>query len=197
MTLQELISVYGYAAIAVGTFFEGEMVLVLGGLAAHRGLLDLFWVVACAFVGTLLGDQLYFYIGRFKGQKMLNKRPNWKARAEKVFSIMDKHETLLVLGYRFLYGLRTVTPFALGISGITPLRFLILNAIGALAWAILVGVVSYVFGRAIEVIISDIQRYQMWLFVGLGMLAATAWSVRMLLRKRLIASEMLKHPDQP
>ncbi|SPD74464.1 hypothetical protein PITCH_A230150 [uncultured Desulfobacterium sp.] len=37
MSLEEIISTYGYAAIVAGTFFEGETILVIGGFAAHRG----------------------------------------------------------------------------------------------------------------------------------------------------------------
>jgi membrane protein DedA with SNARE-associated domain len=187
MTLQDLISDYGYAAVAIGTFFEGETVLVLGGLAAQRGYLELHWVVASAFIGTLLGDQLYFYIGRFKGQQMLARRPSWKARSDKVFALMARHETLVVLGFRFLYGLRTVTPFVIGASRISALRFLVLNVIGASTWAILVGVLGYLFGRTVEVIIGDIQRYEMWLFLGLAAGASIVWMVRVQLRKRAAA----------
>ena len=92
MSLQELISHYGYVAIVIGTFFEGETILVLGGLAAHQGYLQLPWVMASAFAGTLLGDQLYFYIGRAKGQGLLETRPKWKARAGKVFGLLEKHD---------------------------------------------------------------------------------------------------------
>ncbi len=67
MSLQELVSNYGYLAIGVGTFLEGETILVLGGLAAHRGFLQLPWVVVCAFLGAFSGHQLYFHIGRHKG----------------------------------------------------------------------------------------------------------------------------------
>jgi membrane protein DedA with SNARE-associated domain len=76
MTLEQLVSDYGYAAILIGTFFEGEMVLILGGFAAHRSYLQLPWVIVCAFVGTLFGDQLFYYIGRFRGMRLLERRPH-------------------------------------------------------------------------------------------------------------------------
>jgi len=53
MSLEEIISNYGYAALLIGTFIEGETILVLAGFAAHRGYLDLPLVVTCAFIGTL------------------------------------------------------------------------------------------------------------------------------------------------
>jgi membrane protein DedA with SNARE-associated domain len=60
MDLQSIIENYGYAAILIGTFLEGETILVLAGLAAHQGYLALTWVILAAFLGSLSGDQLFF-----------------------------------------------------------------------------------------------------------------------------------------
>ena len=63
MDLQNIIENYGYAAILIGTFLEGETILVLAGLAAHQGSLVLTWVIIAAFAGSLCGDQLFFIWG--------------------------------------------------------------------------------------------------------------------------------------
>jgi membrane protein DedA with SNARE-associated domain len=183
MTLEDLISTYGYAAITIGTFLEGETILILGGLAAYRGYLKLPWVLVSAFLGTLLGDQLYFYIGRAKGQSILEKRRNWKSKSEKVFSLLNKHQVLLILGFRFLYGLRTVTPIVLGASRIAPVRFLILNILGAFTWTIVIGVMGYMFGHTLEVIIGDVKRYELWLFIGLAALGVIIRAAYLLSKK--------------
>ncbi|HRT63004.1 MAG TPA: DedA family protein [Syntrophales bacterium] len=180
MSLEELITTYGYAAIAIGTFLEGETILVLGGLAAYRGYLKLPWVLACAFLGTLLGDQFYFYIGRAKGQRILEKHRNWQSKSEKVFLLLTKHQVLLILGFRFLYGLRTVTPIVLGASRIAPVRFLILNILGAITWTIAIGVMGYLFGHTLEIIIGDVKRYELWLFIGLAAVGAIIRAGRLL-----------------
>ena len=60
MDLQSIIENYGYAAILIGTFLEGETILALAGLAAHQGYLALTWVILAAFLGSLCGDQLFF-----------------------------------------------------------------------------------------------------------------------------------------
>ncbi len=104
MSLQELISNYGYLTIAVGTFFEGETVLVLGGLAAHRGFLLLPGVIACAFLGAFCGNQLYFHIGRRKGATFLAKRP---ALAEEIReNIRYRRETPESADFRVQFHLR-------------------------------------------------------------------------------------------
>ena len=60
MDLQSIIENYGYAAILIGTFLEGETILMLAGLAAHQGYLVLTGVIFAAFLGSLSGDQLFF-----------------------------------------------------------------------------------------------------------------------------------------
>ena len=175
MSLAELISNYGYFAIAVGTFLEGETILVLGGFAAHRGYLELQWVIGWAFLGTLFGDQLYFAIGRSQGMEFINRRPRWQARTARVFKLLHRHQTLLILGFRFLYGLRTVTPYLLGASGISRLRFTLLNLIGAGVWAVAIGILGYLFGQTFELILDDIKHYELWLFVGLALVGVVLW----------------------
>lgn len=56
MDLAGLIAAHGYWALALGAFLEGETILVLAGVAAHRGYLDLRLVILVAFAGSLLGD---------------------------------------------------------------------------------------------------------------------------------------------
>lgn len=126
---------YGYAMILVGTFLEGETVLVIGGYLAHAGYLKLSWVIAAAFTGTFVADQLFFFIGRKKGMAFLERRPRWRHKYRRIFLMMHRHQNILIVGFRFLYGLRTVTPFLLGASGISPMKFLMLNVLGASVWA--------------------------------------------------------------
>ena len=61
--------------------------MVLGAIAAHLGYLKLPWVIAWAFAGTLVADQLYFFIGRYQGRSILCRRPAWHACAQRVLAL--------------------------------------------------------------------------------------------------------------
>ena len=100
--LETLLNTYGYPVLLVGTFFEGETIPVLGGVAAHMGYLSLGWVIVCGFLGTLFGDQLFFYLGRRHASRILAGRPELGARAERVHRILERHPILLIPGFRFL-----------------------------------------------------------------------------------------------
>jgi len=184
MGSEELISNYGYVAVLIGTFFEGETILLIAGLFAHLGYLELPYVIAAAFAGTFAGDQLYFYIGRIKGGVLIGKRPGLRSKADRIFKLMHKHQTLLILGFRFLYGLRTITPLVLGLSGISPIRFLLLNICGALLWALFFGVLGYYFGTALELLIGDIKQYEIGVMAALILVSAAVWAMHRWREKR-------------
>jgi membrane protein DedA with SNARE-associated domain len=173
--LERAIEQYGYLAVLVGTFFEGETVLLLGGFAAHRGYLALGGVAAAAFAGSVAGDWLYFEIGRRRGAAFLAKRPAWQARVAALQTRVRKNETLLILGFRFLYGIRTVAPFALGASGVPPLRFALLNAIAAAIWSIAFASLGYALGNTLEAVLGDLARYERAVFAAIALAGAATW----------------------
>ena len=194
MMLESLIDTYGYLAILVGTFLEGETILVLGGFAAHRGYLHLPWVMAAAFIGSLCGDLLFFFLGRWHSEKVLEKRPSWRVRVERAQRLVDRFRTPLILVFRFMYGFRTVAPFVIGMSPVPTTQFVFLNVVGALVWAIAVGAGGYLFGNAMEALLGNLKHYEMRL---LGVIAAAGvliWAIHFYRRLRSRGS-LIKSSD--
>jgi membrane protein DedA with SNARE-associated domain len=175
--LETLLQTYGYLAILIGTFAEGETVLVLGGFAAHRGYLALPWVILAAFIGTLMGDQLFFYLGRKHTQWVLARRPSWKARIDRAHQLMERFRTLLILGFRFMYGLRTIIPFLIGMSSVSTRKFIILDAIAAFVWAVAVGTGGYLFGNILEIILGDIKHYELPVLGAIALIGVSLWAL--------------------
>ena len=177
MTLESLIETYGYWAVLVGTFLEGETVLLLGGFAAHRGYLELFWVILAAFIGSLCGDQLFFYLGRRHSTVILARLPKWKVSIEKVQSLLERFRTPFILIFRFLYGLRLPAPFAIGMTSVPIKEFVFLNMVGAAVWAFSVGVGGYLFGNALEIVIGDVKHYEFEAFGLILVAGTTLWII--------------------
>ncbi len=137
--VEELIARWGYLAIVAGTLFEGETTLLAAGAMAHRGLLSLPAVLAVAFVGGVLGDQVWFQVGRHLGQPFIDRRPGWRQRLAFVDRLLQRYGTLFVLLFRFLPVplVRTITPVVLGSRGYPVMRFFVLNVLGAAVWTVL------------------------------------------------------------
>lgn len=184
MSLIALIAAYGYYAVFLGAFIEGETVLVLGGIAAHRGYLDLPWVMAAAFAGGWLSDQLYFFLGRRHGHAILTRFPALRARAHKVQRLVERYHAPLILAVRFLYGLRAVGPMTIGMSAVPTRRFLALNALGAIFWAVAVVAAGYAFSSALEALLPQIRHYEEYLFFGVLAAAVLAWAIGRAVRRR-------------
>ena len=184
MDLQSFIENYGYAAILVGTFLEGETILILAGLAAHQGYLALTGVIFAGFAGSLCGDQLFFYLGRRHSQAVLSRRPSWKSKAEKVRKMMNRFQTPMILSFRFLYGLRTVAPFVIGMSPVSFKKFILFNAAGALVWAAAIASGGYLFGRALEVFIGKLKSYEIYIMGSVAIAGLLVWIFHFYRRRR-------------
>jgi len=197
--LSEFIKNYGYIALFVGTFLEGETILVLGGLAAAADHLNIYWVMVVAFCGSLAGDQTVFCIGRFLGTRLLGwltaHRPLLQARVDKVHRLMERHHIMLLLGFRFLYGLRNIIPLVIGSSGVKTIRFIFLNVIGAAVWAVTVATGGYLFGKALELFLEKAKWYQGMVLLGVAAIAVLVWIVRHLYLRR--AARRAKRVEGP
>jgi membrane protein DedA with SNARE-associated domain len=176
--LQHFLQEFGYLALFLGTFFEGETVLVLAGFLAFRGYMDISLVIVVAFCGSYAGDQLWYFLGRKHGRKLLARKPRWQTMGDRALEHIRRHPDIWVLSFRFVYGLRTVMPVAIGLSGYPPGRYLLLNGIGAAIWSAALGLAAYHFGALLEGLLGNVKRYELWVLGGLALLGVLLWLSR-------------------
>lgn len=139
-----------YLITFIWTALEGETFVIFAGLAAQRGLLNIYPLFICAALGSMVGDQVFFLLGRFFGPKILKKYPNLQPKLDKVFKALEKYATYFILSYRFMYGVRNISAFAIGMSHITWRRFSVLNAVASLLWSFVFCGGGYLFGNILE-----------------------------------------------
>jgi membrane protein DedA with SNARE-associated domain len=184
MDFATLITTLGYPAVALGTFLEGETVLMAAGFAAHRGYLQLGVVMLIATCASFASDQTFFWLGRFAGPRLTARWPSLRAGVARVQPMVERHPVKLVLALRFMIGLRTVGPIALGMtSALSGRRFICLSLIGAALWSSLGASAGYFFGQAISLAMAGAEQYQALLAAALATLLATAWYLRIRRRR--------------
>jgi len=144
--MEELISRFGYFALALGTFFEGETSLLIASSLTNAGVLKFQYVVFFGFLGSLVSDWFYFFIGRLNGKYFIEKRPALKAKLEPVSFFFEKNRFQVLLSFRFLYGFRIVIPLMVGMTAIKPIQFLGFSFTAGLTWATLVCTLGYFIG---------------------------------------------------
>lgn len=130
-----LLQNYGYLAILIGTFLEGETVLLLGSFAAHHNILNIWLLLLTATLGAFIGDQFYYHLGSKVGHNIIHKNPKLKEKFNKTSSFIEKYPTITILCMRFAWGLRTVIPISFGIKKFNYVHYFIVNLLASLIWA--------------------------------------------------------------
>ncbi len=153
--VEQLIVDYGtliYLITVVWAFLEGEtFVIILGVLASEgRYQINIHMLMLAATLGSFAGDQFYFYVGRRYGTPLLERWPQMRDKIDWTFRMVRDHETLFILSFRFIYGIRNISPFVIGMSGISRLKYFILNLIAAIIWAGTFSWGGYLLGTALE-----------------------------------------------
>jgi membrane protein DedA with SNARE-associated domain len=154
----------GYVLLFLGSLLEGETVIITAGYFAFKGFLEWPLVVVIAFLGTVLTDQVLFFIGRSRGTAILERRPKLKAKSKRVFALLHRYQTLYILTFRFIYGIRIASPLILGTSGIPIMRYIVLDLIAASVWCpLMVAIgygIGYFFHESIEIVVHRLINFE-------------------------------------
>ena len=177
MSITALLARYGLPALFVGAAVEGETVVVIGGILAHRGLVSLPGAMAATAAGSFVADQLFFLTGR----RLSGWRPVRRLKGNPLFgralAMLERYPIGFVFAFRFIYGFRTISPFAIGTSAVSARLFLIVNAVAAIIWGCLFTTIGYVFGAEAEALLGRWLPGPRGIAVAAGVLVALALAV--------------------
>lgn len=177
--LREYLEHHGYWVLFIGTFLEGEAILIMAGFLAFQGYLSLAGVIATSFAGSFLGDQCYFYLGRYRGRTLLRSFHSIARKFRDALKLIERYGKTVAFISRYTYGFRIVLPIILGITDLAPTTFLWINLASALSWAVVFSCGGYLFGKSASLFMEDVGKYEHYLMTALAGLIATAWLAHM------------------
>jgi len=154
------IAKYGYIGIFIGTFFEGETTVLVGGIFSRLGYMSIWNVMLYAFAGTFVGDCTFFAIGRYFGKNIVERFAFIRSRVPLANRVIRKNGNFIIFIIRFLVGIRAVILMLLGCTNLKMSKFLTFSVFNSVAWSILIAIVGFVFGNVVLVFVGDLNKYE-------------------------------------
>jgi membrane-associated protein len=161
-----------------GAPVPGETALIAAGALAGQGHLEIALVIALAATAAIVGDNAGYLIGRHGGRRLLTRPGRFADQRAKVLErgepFFARHGPKAVFFGRWILGLRVWASWLAGITHMPWRSFLVYNALGGISWAVTVGVLAYLAGDAIGVIVRDVGLAA---FAVVAVLAAGAYLI--------------------
>jgi len=175
MSAEVLLEKFGYVAVFLGTFLEGETLLLLAGFFSERGYLLLPLVIVVGFAGSMAGHMFWFWLGRTRGIRILERFPRVGKHFGKGIRLFERYGAPAILVSQYLYGVRVSCAIIVGMSRIPLYKFATYIAISCFTWATLIALLGYYFGAAVGTLLGRAAHAEKYGLIGLLIIAAIVW----------------------
>ncbi|MCK9374240.1 MAG: DedA family protein [Sulfuricurvum sp.] len=155
----EWLKEYGYIVLFAWSILEGELGLIMAGIMSHTGHMILGIAILVGAFGGFIGDQIYFYIGRYNKGFIQRKFHSQRRKFAIAHLLLKKYGWPIIFVQRYMYGMRTVIPMAIGLTKYSGRQFAIINFISALFWASMTIIPAYYYGAEILEILKWIKSH--------------------------------------
>ena len=155
----EWLKEYGYIVLFGWSMIEGETGLIMAGIMSHTGDMFLWLAIFIAGLGGFAGDQIYFYIGRYNKKYINNKLKSQRRKFALAHLLLKKYGWPIIFVQRYMYGLRTVIPMAIGTTRYDAKKFALINLLSAWCWASITIIPAYIFGEEILSMLNIAKEY--------------------------------------
>lgn len=145
--------IFAETGLAVGFFLPGDSLLVVSGLFAAAGKLNVALVMLAFFLGSVIGDSTGYWTGRVMGKTLFNRESSFifkPSRVEKAKSFFEKYGVKTVILARFVPIVRTFAPLVIGATEMPYAKFLTFSVIGGALWITSMVLAGYFLGGVIE-----------------------------------------------
>lgn len=150
--------IFSETGLLIGFFLPGDSLLVIAGVLAANGDLDILWLNLLLVPAAIIGDAVGYNIGLRGGKRLMN-RPNSRLfkreHLVKTQEFYEKHGGKTIVIARFIPIVRTFAPVVAGIAQMPYKTFGTFNIMGGILWIASTTLLGFFLGRSIP----DIERY--------------------------------------
>ncbi len=180
--MEALVTRFGLPAVFLGTAVEGDLALILGGVAAHLGLMD---PLAVGFVGTLgglAGDVAWYLVGRFNADA-LHRSTVYRRVGPTIERLVERFGPWQILFARPVYGTRVASMLFWGTQGLPPTRFVALDAPACALWAVLLVSLGYFSSGSVAALLGKVRRIEEWVALAIVVALSVAVVAHVVMRR--------------
>jgi membrane protein DedA with SNARE-associated domain len=141
------LATYGYIILFLYSFGGGMVAIIAAGVLSSRGIMSLEVSIAIAATANFIGDVVLSSVGRYNREIMMPYIKKHRRKLALSHILMKKYGDKIIIIKKFIYGLKTLIPLAVGLTKYPLIKFNILNFIAALIWALSLGYGSYYAGE--------------------------------------------------
>ena len=145
--------IFAEVGLAVGFFLPGDSLLVVSGLMAAAGKLNVLLVMLAFFLGSVIGDSTGYWTGRWMGKTLFNRESSRifkPSRVEKAHAFFEKYGVKTVILARFVPIVRTFAPLVVGAAAMPYPTYFFFSVVGGLLWISSMVLAGYFLGGVIE-----------------------------------------------
>jgi membrane protein DedA with SNARE-associated domain len=195
--VNHLVETWGYPILGLlvmaesgGVPVPGETAVIVGGVLASQGKLQIELVIAVAALAAIVGDNIGYQIGRGGGRWLLERPGRFHSHRLKVLEMgepfFERHGPKAVFFGRFILGLRTWASWLAGANHMRWRTFFLWNALGGICWATAVGLLAYFVGQSAS---SAITTFGIFGLVAVVVVLAGALTLHLRHRRQQQAAE--------
>ena len=140
------LATYGYIGLFLYSLGGGFVAIIGAGVLSFLGEMDLSLSILIAFIANTLGDFLLFYMARYQKSMMMDGLRKHRRKLALSHIMMKKYGSWIIFFQKFVYGIKTLIPIAIGLTKYDFKKFAILNVLSAAVWALVFGLGSYYSG---------------------------------------------------
>jgi membrane protein DedA with SNARE-associated domain len=138
---------YGYIVLFLYSFGGGMIAIIAAGVLSYKGVMNLELSIAVAATANFIGDVVLSSIGRYNRETIMPYIKKHRRKLALSHILMKKYGDKIIIIKKFIYGLKTLIPIAVGLTKYPLIKFNIINLIAAIIWALSLGYGSYYAGE--------------------------------------------------
>ena len=155
--MEQLIQEWGYLILALYSFGGGMVALVAAGILSYSGDLNIVITISVAIVANFIGDQFLFTLARNNKAQAKTMMQKYRRKIALSHLMMRKYGSIVIFLQKYIYGVKTLIPLAMGITKYDYKKFIFFNILASIVWGLVVGLAAYYVGNIIYEYIKEFK----------------------------------------